>query len=83
MMERSRVLQEALVRVFRSHVMRTVESRGWIADPALVASIERGEAWLTSELDALLSQPFEAQRRGPLEVFQEATKASMTGSAHA
>ena len=74
MMERSRVLQEALVRGFRPHVIRTVESRGWTVDPQLAASIEQGEAWLAEELEALLSQPFEQQRRGPLEVFQEAMR---------
>ena len=74
MMDRSRVLIEALVRAYRPHVLRLAEGRGWVVDPAFAAAIDRGEAWLSDMLDRLLSQPFDQQRRGPLEVFQEAMR---------
>lgn len=37
-------------------------------------AIEEGRAWLRAELAALLQQPFAEQRRGPLELFQEAMR---------
>lgn len=72
MMDPGRVLSEALVRAYRPHVLRTAESRGWTVDPEMAEAIDRGEAWLSETLGDLLSQPYREQRRGPLEVFQEA-----------
>lgn len=74
MMDRSQVLIEALVRAYRPHLLRLAEGRGWVVDPALAGAIDRGEAWLSETLDELLSLPFEQQRRGPLEVFQQAMR---------
>lgn len=74
MMGPGRVLSEALMRAYRPHVLRIVEARGWRVDPQLAEAIDRGEAWLSGTLDDLLSQPFRKQRRGPLEVFQEAMR---------
>ena len=72
MMDPGRVLFEALVRAYRPHVLRTVEARGWTVGPEMAEAIDRGEEWLSDMLGHLLAQPFGQQRRGPLEVFQEA-----------
>ena len=40
----------------------------------LVPALAAGSAWLDSTLGELLRQPYRAQRRGPLEVFQEAMR---------
>ncbi len=38
------------------------------------AAIDAGERWLRGELQDLLALPFGQQRRGPLELFQEAMR---------
>lgn len=42
--------------------------------PDLTEAIEQGREWLAAELDTHLSRPFPEQRRGPLEIFQEAMR---------
>lgn len=42
------------------------------AGPDLTDAIRRGRDWLAGELGSQLSLPFPEQRRGPLEIFQEA-----------
>ena len=74
MMDPGRVLAEALVRAYRPHVLRAVEARGWTVGPEMAVAIDSGEAWLSETLGDLLAQPFREQRRGPLEVFQEAMR---------
>ncbi|HLT95644.1 MAG TPA: hypothetical protein VK070_02540 [Acidimicrobiia bacterium] len=68
--EVSRSLIDALVEVYPHHVLSRVD------DPpeCLEAAIAEGRAWLDEALRELLDQPFEQQRRGPLEVFQEAMR---------
>lgn len=74
MMDPGRVLSEALVRAYRPHVLRILETRGWTVGPGMAEAIDTGEAWLSETLGDLLSRPYREQRRGPLEVFQEAMR---------
>ncbi len=69
MPDHSANLAEALVAVYPHHVRRRAPHV-----MGLEAAVEEGAAWLQSELELLLSQPFSQQRRGPLEVFQEAMR---------
>jgi hypothetical protein len=41
---------------------------------SLDEAVAEGEAWLRANLEELLARPFDRQRRGPLEVFQEAMR---------
>jgi len=65
----SRRLQRALVGAYGAHVRRRL---GNVEVTGLDESLEEGERWLASALTELLSLPFDDQRRGPLEIFQEA-----------
>lgn len=67
----SRRLHAALVAVYPAHVRRRAGDR---AVPGLGEAIDQGTAWLEETLSRLLSLPFPEQRRGPLEVFQEAMR---------
>lgn len=67
-------LRDALTGVYRPWVFRVFESREWELSPAVVASIDDGEHWMRTELEALLAEAFVNQRRGPLELFQEAMR---------
>lgn len=69
MPEESRRLQRALVGAYGAHVRRRL---GDVEVAGLDETLEQGERWLASALAELLSLPFEDQRRGPLEIFQEA-----------
>lgn len=71
MPEVSRRLANALVEAYPGHVRSRL---GEHPVEGLEAAIAEGEAWLAEKLTELLSQPFDAQRRGPLEVFQEAMR---------
>ncbi|MGA7271130.1 MAG: hypothetical protein WB239_08665 [Acidimicrobiia bacterium] len=68
----SRRLRDALVAAYAPFVwerlgeLRSIEG--------LDEAIEAGREWLESALSGLLSKPFPAQDRGPLELFQEAMK---------
>jgi len=70
----SNALLQALTRVYRLWLVRLFESRGWEVGPELDRGIEDGERWLADALEHLLSQEFDRQRRGPLEIFQEAMR---------
>jgi hypothetical protein len=45
-----------------------------VLTPELESAIREGVSWLEAELEALLATEFSAQRRGPLELFQEAIR---------
>lgn len=66
----SRRLRDALVAAFGPHVRAKVGE----SDADLDEAVASGTAWLEATLTDLLSQPFADQRRGPLEVFQEAMR---------
>jgi hypothetical protein len=68
----SKVLQAALVGAFAPHVLALVDQLGIDGSNGLDGAIADGERWLADQLDDLLSTPYASQRRGPLEVFQEA-----------
>jgi hypothetical protein len=70
MPEVSRRLAEALVASYPDHVRRRVPSQV----PGLAEAVAAGADWLAESLASLLSQPFPDQRRGPLELFQEAMR---------
>ena len=66
-------LARALTDAYRPYVEATLASRQ--IDPTQIAdAISEGEAWLHEALTDLLDIPFARQRRGPLEVFQEAMR---------
>lgn len=62
-------LQRALVGAYGAHVRRRLEG---LEVEGIDEALERGERWLAGELSDLLALPFDEQRRGPLEIFQEA-----------
>lgn len=71
MPEISRRLADALVEAYPRYVSERLGEPG----PAGTDdAVERGRTWLESALAELLSQPFIEQRRGPLELFQEAMR---------
>ena len=70
MVPESQRLLEALVDAYPSYVRSRLP-----ANPEEIEeAIGEGEEWLRSTLSELLGRPFVEQRRGPLEVFQEAMK---------
>jgi len=71
----SRALTEAMVDAFEPYVVARLSEFGVAISPEWKTVIGEAEARLRSELSALLSQSFDRQRRGPLEVFQEALAA--------
>lgn len=71
MPEMSRRLLEALVGAYPEHVRRRLAEP---YPPGIEEAVERGRRWLENALTDLLRQPFAEQRRGPLEVFQEAMR---------
>jgi hypothetical protein len=72
-----------LTAAFPTYVEERVRQLGLTSPAGLAGALEQGEAWLRASLEALLALPFDEQRRGPLEVFQEAmrfpTEALVTG----
>lgn len=67
-------LRTALVEGYEPYVRRRLAERDLPADDDLSAALATGRAWLDRELAELLAVPFADQRRGPLEVFQEAVR---------
>lgn len=66
-------LTRALTHAYRPYVEAILRSRQ--IDPVPVTdAIAEGETWLERALTDLLTKPFADQRRGPLEVFQEAMR---------
>lgn len=72
LLDESRRLRDALVAVFAPFVRHRLGERKEIEN--MDRAIQSGRSWLEEGLTALLAQPFPAQRRGPLELFQEAMK---------
>lgn len=66
----SRRLMQVLVDTYPDYVWRRLPER----PDAIETAVERGREWLESTLADLLGRPFDEQRRGPLEVFQEAMR---------
>ena len=68
----SRTLRDLLVAAYRPYVRERMAARGLAPPSGLDEALAAGERHLTEVLDGLLSEPFDRQRRSPLEVFQEA-----------
>jgi len=66
----SQRLRDALVAALPPYVVSRIAEHDW-PQPA-DSVLQEAAAWLAAELDELLATPFRDQRRGPLEVFQEA-----------
>ena len=81
-------VREAFVAAFEPYVRARAEARlaGFVvaagfseaeaalAGESLEAAFGQGRTWLAERLGELASEPFAEQRRGPLELFQEAMK---------
>lgn len=67
----ARRLLEAFVDVYPVHVQRRLGEK---VIPGLDEVLQEGSEWLATSLTDLLVQPFTEQRRGPLEIFQEAMR---------
>ena len=74
MIPEARALRDALARVYRPWLVHLFETRDWRIDPSVAEAIDEGEQWLADGLDHLLAEAFDRQRRGPLELFQEAMR---------
>ncbi len=74
MIAEARALRDALARVYRPWLVHLCETRGWEVGPTVAEAIDEGEQWLADRLDHLLGEAFDRQRRGPLELFQEAMR---------
>jgi len=72
MIEVAGTLRDAFVDAYRGWVLGRVRDTGLPEPEALAEVLDEGSAWLETELTALLALPFRDQRRGPLEIFQEA-----------
>ena len=64
-------LVDAFVAAYPRHVDSRCDALGV---PAPQAAVGEGQAWLHAALTELLEVPFAEQRRGPLELFQEAMR---------
>jgi hypothetical protein len=69
--EVSKELRDALVEAYRPYVEDRLREAGVEMAPHLDA-LREAEDSMAEALDELLGQPYERQRRGPLELFQEA-----------
>lgn len=74
MIAEASTLLDQLVGAYRPYVRRVAGEHGWDTVEGVDAAVEAGAAWLEMALEELLDQRFDAQRRGPLEVFQEAMR---------
>lgn len=64
----------ALRSAYRRHVEARFAERGWEVTAEVGEALDRGEEWLAAQLEEHLGVPFAEQRRGPLEIFQEAMR---------
>lgn len=62
---------EAFVGRYISYTRTRLAQRGWTVSDEVLS---QGEAWLAEQLAEQLNRPLLEQRRGPLEIFQEALK---------
>jgi len=67
-------LLTSFVSAFSGYVEERVGEQGLERPSSFDGALAEGEAWLAATLEALLALPFDRQRRGPLEVFQEAMR---------
>jgi hypothetical protein len=65
-------LIEVFVAAYRPYVLSRLEELGIAVPPGMTDSLDKGERWLGAALEEMLVRPYPEQRRGPLELFQEA-----------
>jgi hypothetical protein len=65
-------LIEVFVAAYRPYVLSRLEELGIAVTPGMADSLHKGERWLGAALEEMLARPYPEQRRGPLELFQEA-----------
>lgn len=70
--DRSRALIDGLVAAYGPHIVGRLDELGIDAPDQMTDAIEEGRSALVDALEDLLERPYREQRRGPLEVFQEA-----------
>jgi hypothetical protein len=68
----SAALIEAMVDAYEPYVSARLSELGIELSPEWRNVLAKSQVWLRSELVATLGQRFDRQRRGPLELFQEA-----------
>ena len=64
----------SMLAAYSGFAERRVQELGIDRPPSFDDALTEGRAWLAVNLEALLDLPFDEQRRGPLEVFQEAMR---------
>lgn len=64
----------AFVAAYRPYLEERLSENRQDEPPGFDEAVEAGAAWLKETLADLLGSPFLSQRRGPLEVFQEAVR---------
>lgn len=67
----SMLVLEAFVSCYRPFTESRLTARGWSVPEEVLSD---GEAWLAEMLADQLQKPILEQRRGPLEIFQEALR---------
>ncbi|MDH3398166.1 MAG: hypothetical protein OEM81_10090, partial [Acidimicrobiia bacterium] len=63
-----------LTAAFSTYVEERLEELGLERPKRFDIALDHGQAWLRATLEELLALPYGEQRRGPLEVFQEAMR---------
>ncbi len=67
-------LMTSMLSAYAGYIERRLQELGVDRPPSFDDALAEGRAWLQDNLEALLVVPFAEQRRGPLEVFQEAMR---------
>jgi hypothetical protein len=67
-------LADSLVAAFVPHVEKRLRELRLERPDTMAGALEEGVMWLRTALEELLTLPFDEQRRGPLELFQEAMR---------
>ena len=70
----ARNLVTSMLAVYSSYVEERLDELRIARPASFDAALAESGAWLRTNLEALLARPFDEQRRGPLEVFQEAMR---------
>ena len=72
--ETARNLAASMLIAYSTHLAGRLAELSIEPVASLDAAVAEGKAWLKDNLEELLVRPFDRQRRGPLEVFQEAMR---------
>lgn len=72
--ETAQNLVASLLASYKPYVESRLAELNLHSQPTIDAALAEGEAWLKEHLEEMLALPFDRQRRGPLEIFQEAMR---------